>query len=423
MKRLLQPKPLSFISSRVGDFVATVSILLLIAVGLFGSTQAQTYTIIHTFDGCAGGYEPMATLILDGAGKLYGTTAFGGSGCSHQGRGLAFRLQHAGNGWVEMPIHTFMGGPGDGYEPFNYGGLTIGGDGTLYGTTNAGGEYNLGTVFRLQPTPTTCQTTLCPWLTTLLYSFNNSGPGGYDLYGNVVFDSAGNLYGTTVVQNGVASGTAFKLANSDGSWTEENVYQFGGGVYSLGGLTFDPAGNLYGVTYNGGEYGSGTVFELTPSGSGWAFNTLYTFTAGSDGSYPIGAPVLDQAGNIYGTTSGDGSAGTVYELSPSGSGRTFQLLYGFQGHGGPESSVTLDANGNLYGTTTEDGAFGQGMVFKLTHNGDGWAFTDLHDFLSGQNGDGSNPLGGVTLDSSGNLYGTTSAGGTYGAGIAWEITP
>jgi len=140
--------------------------------------------------------------------------------------------------------------------------------------------------------------------------------------------------------------------------------------------------------------------------------------------------VLDQAGNLYGATAtgGSGGGGTVYELSPSGGGWTFSLLYSFTGQGydpGPSDTLTLDAAGNLYGTTYGGGAFGYGAVFKLTHNGGSWMFTDLHDFTSGS--DGANPVGGVTFDANGNLYGTASqgAGGAcpLGCGVVWKITP
>ncbi len=195
---------------------------------------------------------------------------------------------------------------------------------------------------------------------------------GYALGANVAFDSAGNLYGSTAFRYGNPDGTVFELMNSGGTWTIDALYSFFGETYVDSGLAVDSAGNVYGTTWS--EAGTcGTVFELTPSGSGWVFNTIYSFTCGDDGAAPEGTPVLDQAGNLYGTTHSGGSgggAGTVFELSPSGGGWTFSLLYSFvEGIGGPGSALTMDPAGNFYGTTVKDGANSQGNVFKLTRSG------------------------------------------------------
>jgi uncharacterized repeat protein (TIGR03803 family) len=222
------------------------------------------------------------------------------------------------------------------------------------------------------------------------------------------------------------------------------IYSFSG-CADAGGptstLILDRSGSLYATAKSGGApcgvrgwgvafklkpatgSGSGTVFELTPSGSGWTPKVLYTFTGGTDGGEPVGGLVMDAAGNLYGSTveGGTGGGGTIFELSPSGGSWTFGTLYSLVGGGGPLSSLTIDAAGNLYGTAFLDGASGVGSVFKLTHSGGSWTFTDLHDFQA--NSGGVTPIGGVTLDGSGNLYGTTIDGGTRGAGVIWEITP
>jgi uncharacterized repeat protein (TIGR03803 family) len=183
---------------------------------------------------------------------------------------------------------------------------------------------------------------------------------------------------------------------------------------------------------------------LMPVVGGWTENILYNFDYTSAGGYPIANPIFDQSsGNLYGATTdgGTGGGGTVFELSPSGSGWTFNLLYNLVGDGncstlgyygpgpGPWGALALDSGGNLYGTTCSDGAYGYGNVFELTPSNDGWTYTDLHDFTGGS--DGAFPISNVVFDSSGNLYGTASAGGSgtcnfegaTGCGVVWEITP
>ncbi|MFZ0793132.1 MAG: choice-of-anchor tandem repeat GloVer-containing protein [Candidatus Korobacteraceae bacterium] len=397
--------------------VLAIVVGLIVAATWVPRAQAQSYNVLYTFSGCTDGNTPTSTLVTDRAGSLYGTTQYGGTACGMAGQGLVFRLKRVGSGWVNTPIHTFVGGSNDGEDPVNYGGLTIGPDGSLYGTAAGGGASDVGVVFRLRPPATACVSVLCPWSADILHSFSDS-PDGADPFSNVAFDSAGNLYGTTF-EGGQEFGVAYELTPSGGGWTEDILYDVGDLIAA--GLTFDRAGNLYGVTMEGG-LGLGTVFQLTPSGSGWTQNILHTFSGGSDGADPVGGLVLDQAGNFYGTTaSGANGGGTVFQLSPSGSSWTFTTIYRFSGSDGPFSTLTIDAAGNLYGTTLADGAFEAGSVFKLTPSGGSWAFTDLHDFQSGNGG--ISPIGGVTLDSAGNLYGTTSAGGVHGAGVVWEIAP
>ena len=222
-------------------------------------------------------------------------------------------------------------------------------------------------------------------------------------------------------------GAVYELTPSGGGWSENVLYSFPGGAsdgyFPQSGVALDNIGNLYGTTYYGGTYGAGTVYRLTPSGSGWAENILYNFQAGDDGGYPFGGLIFDQFGNLYAATptGGSGGGGTVFELTPSDGNWTFSVLYSFSAGTGPYGSLTMDAAGNLYGTTFTVGAYGYGSVFKLTFSGGGWSATDLHDFTGGS--DGGNPFGNVTLKPNGKLYGTASGGGAYGLGVVWEITP
>ena len=218
------------------------------------------------------------------------------------------------------------------------------------------------------------------------------------------------------------------------------MYSFAGGsdgAHAYDGVVFDTAGNLYGTTSNGGGStnctdGCGTAFKLSPSGSGWTESVLYRFQGPTDGENPNSGVVMDTVGNLYSNTwqGGPGGGGTVYELSPSGSNYTFTLLYSVTGSGYAVGRLLRDSHGNLYEALQEGGTYNDGQIFELTPSNGNWIFTDLHDFTGGT--DGANPLGGVVMDSSGNLYGTAlfggtnstcGSGGTSGCGNVWEITP
>lgn len=175
---------------------------------------------------------------------------------------------------------------------------------------------------------------------------------------------------------------------------------------------------------------TGSVFELSHLSFGWHEQILYNFQGdNNDGGYPFTGVILDSLGNLYGASSigGPGGGGSVFMLSRAGGTWVFDLVYGFNytgyfyGFEGPRASLTMDSNGNLYGTTDADGAYLEGSVFKLTPSDGSWSYTDLHDFSGGA--DGSAPISSVVMDASGNLYGTTSNGGAYGYGTVWEITP
>jgi uncharacterized repeat protein (TIGR03803 family) len=383
---------------------------------------ANNFKILHNFSAAGDGALPMGPLSIDQAGNLYGTAQQGGSG-----NGIVFRLKQGQSGWVLNPLYTFTGG-NDGADPVA--GVTIGPNGILYGTAYWQGADDLGTVFSLKPAPQAPESPLQGWSETVLHSF--AGNDGVYPYSNLVFDQAGNLYGTTLTSGeyGGGGGLVFQLApNGLGGWTDNALYRFrgvsvGDGQNPFAGVVFDKSGNLYGTTWAGGidncryQPGCGTVFQLTPSANRVIENVLYRFQNGSDGANPNGGLLLDASGNLYGTT----TAGTVFELSPSNGGWKFTLLYswGNIAYGGPYGDLTMDQAGNLYGTTLQAGSYGYGSVFKLTPSNGGWTETDLYDF-SGP--DGANPMGGVTFDSHGNLFGTTAYGGDYGCGAVWEITP
>jgi uncharacterized repeat protein (TIGR03803 family) len=410
-------------------FASTLTLMLLMQ-----AAQAQTFSVLHNFSGGGDGYQPDAGLTVAAGGDLYGTALAGGyfGGFCESGCGTVFKLIHSGTSWVLSPIYAFRGAYSDGEGPAAR--VVFGPDGDLYGTTFAGGTAALGTVFRLIP-PIGCSTALCPWTETTPFSFpGGERDGAFPGYGDVVFDSDGNLYGTTTL-GGVGCnlncGTVYELSTSNGGWIETVIYQFSSGQSSqpYAGVIFDISGNLYGTTSAGGTADKGTVYELTPDGGSWSQSVLYSFLGQGDGSSPHAGLIFDQSGNVYGTTGlgGSGGGGTVFELSPAGRSWTYSLIYSFSGSSGPAANLTMDSAGNLYGTTYLDGAYGYGNVFKLTRSNGSWNYTSLHDFTGGS--DGGNPISNVVFDAAGNMYGTTAYGGTGsacgapGCGVVWEITP
>ncbi len=283
----------------------------------------------------------------------------------------------------------------------------------------------------------------------VLYSFcgYSNDCTGYFPQGNLILDNAGNLYGTTYRGN-TDDGNVFELSpGSNGTWTETVLYSFtggGDGGYPNGGLIFDAAGNLYGVTQSGGNTNCncGTVFELSPGRNGtWTETVLYSFT-GPDGYGPRAGLTFDSAGNLYGTTQGGGAigSGTVYQLTPGSNGLwTEKVIHSFnpkvKDGWTPFSPVTFDTSGNLYGTTQRGGTGGgYGTVFQLTPHANGkWTEKLLRSF-GGDGKDGASPWAGVILDAAGNLYGTTNHGGTdrsgcifqqqgQGCGTVFQLTP
>ena len=420
-------RPLRTLTPRL--VAPALAIVFGLAVVASQPAQAQTFRVLHAFTGGNDGGNPSAGVTLK-AGYLYGTTYAGGDlACNPpHGCGTAYQLKHGGAGWTFSNLYTFTGS--DGAIPTAP--VVFGPDGALYSTTEFGG-YD-GNVFKLrpgqQPRPHSARAR-----ESVLHTFAGGTNDGSKPIG-VVFDQAGNIYGTTSSGGAYGDGTVYKLTASGNGWTESVLHSFGlfldGQVPYRSVPVLDNAGNLYGTTYYGGTGGWGTVFQVTPTDTGWKENVIYNFQGGADGRYPYTGLILDEAGNLYGTTSdaGTGGGGTVFELSPSGSGWTFSLLHGITGtvgnSCGPQLALIMDAAGNLYGTTGCDGAHSAGNVFKLTNTGSSWTYTSLHDFTAGS--DGALPISSVALDANGNLYGTTYYGGSgcsakYGCGVIWEITP
>ena len=420
---------------RIGLWTTVVT--LAVSVWLIAAAtdaQAQTFSVIHSFTGGGDGSNPTIGVTLDGGGNLYGGTSLGGNTSEYCGPtcGMIFKMAHAGSGWIYYPLYLFTGQDGGAG-----GQLTFGPNGGLYGI---GGSY----AYNLRPPATRCSSFLCEWNDTVDWTFCC----GIYSAGGLTFDQAGNMYGADEFagyinhcSGGLGCGYIFQLVPGSGGWTENVIYEFHGtdGAHPTSGVIVDQAGNLYGTTAGlyGGD-GNGNVFELTPSGAGyWNETILYSFQGGSDGEFPTGGVIFDSEGNLYGaaSTGGANNGGTVFELTSANGGWSFNLLFSLNGtglwQGGVTSSLIMDSAGNLYGTESYNGAHNLGSVFKLTHMNGGWRYTSLHDFTGGS--DGAYPQGSLVMDSSGNLYGTTFAGGNTGAncsvgynyqcGVVFEITP
>ena len=422
-------------------------IVLLMLAPFVGAPAAegQTYRVLHTFSGKQDGGLPVCGLALDRDGNLYGTTSIGGvvgsniTGACASGCGVVFAMVRSQSGWVLRPIHTFNGH--DGGKPTT--GVIFGSGGELYGTTEGGGgpgggDWGAGTAFRLDPPVAPCRSGICGWRHTVLHRFSRGTDGILPSSGPPVLDEAGNLYGTTAFGGYGDWGTVYQLSPAANGWNETILFSFSDGADGSmpNGVVFDHSGALVGTTNTGGQYNCsgdscGTVFRLAPSETGLSEQVLHHFQGGDDGYWPRSAPIVDQSGDLIGTTinGGVGGGGTLYTLSLSGGGWTFATIYNWTGfNSGPADSLVMDAAGNLYGTTFQNGAYGWGNVFKLTRWADSWLYTSIYDFTGGS--DGGQPSGRVVLDSSGNLYGTAEAGGRgtcnanwMGCGVVWEITP
>jgi uncharacterized repeat protein (TIGR03803 family) len=408
--------------------------------------DAQTARVIHEFNSTKGG-NPIAQLVFDSSGNLYGTAETGGPAKCTSDCGVVFKLYKVTGGWAETVLHSFRGKT-DAGSPLA--GVVLDGAGNIYGTTYAGGGtgcggLGCGTVYELSPT------SAGGWTYSLVHVF--TGTDGEQPVSQLVLDGSGNLYGTTLYGGAYGFGEVFELSPSSAGWTQTELHSFTGGSDGAkphAGVIRDSSGNLYGTTWTGGgttgicvPQGCGIVFELSNSSGAWIETVLHTFSGGADGAYSQTALVLDGGGNLYGTTGAGGvsgacggeGCGVVFKLSASSGEWTEIVLQTFQpggsgvgGPGGanPYAGLTRDSLGNLYGTTHNGGAQGDGVVFELSPPTTGaWTETVLHSF-NGINGE--LPQSGVTLDGSGVIYGATTYGGSGtncggSCGTIYQITP
>jgi len=412
--------------------------LWLIAVLIVGINQAHgsSETVLWNFQSSGGGpaFPYYNSLSSDASGNLYGVTSEGGAFES----GSVFKMSPDGKGgWTKTVIFSF---PNDG-STWPIGGLALDSAGNLYGVSAEGGKNDTGYVYKLSPNSSGT------WSETVIHAFGkccSKGPDGIEPFAGVVVDSQGHLYGTTTEGGANGFGTIYELSpTTSGAWTETILHSFAyltEGRYPSSPLLLDAAGNLYGTAAQGGiinyacYVGCGSVFKVVHSGSTWTLDVLHLFN-GSDGQYPrYSGVVMDKAGNLYGSAEAGGiiqggayGVGAVWELAYSAAQNTYniQVLHDFPMGGIADgvdllAGVTLDSQGNIFGTTSEGGAYDGGIVFELTKGTNGWTEKILHSFTTGA--DGWSPSGSLVLIN-GNVFGMTEGGGTQDDGLVFEITP
>ena len=438
---------------------------LFIAVVALASVASAEWKekVLYSFQGGGdAGSLPAGGVVFDKQGNLYGVTSDGGG---------VYQLAppaKQGGAWTETVLYVFKGNSeGDGATP--EGGLVIDAAGNLYGTTAYGGtgdcvllgtSVGCGTVYELSPPAQKGG----QWSETVLYSFLTSKQG-YFPWGNLVFDGAGNLYGATDFGGGKGTtcdpyyqycGTVFELSppkTKGGKWTEKVLHSFAGGTDGAnpnGGLVLGNTGAIYGTTYSGGnqdcnyegESGCGTAFELQPPNEKngvWKERILHHFDrTTSDGGNPAAGLRFDTAGNLYGTTlnGGPGLYGTVFSLRPpsKATGAWIEtILHGFNDDergAGPSGPLVFDGSGALYGTTAiATSRLAQGNVFRMrppSMKGGAWALSVVHTFTG--NPDGASPSANLVFSSSGSIFSTTQEGGAAqacqgGCGTVFKVSP
>jgi uncharacterized repeat protein (TIGR03803 family) len=392
---------------------------IVLGFALVASAQSQE-KVIHTFHG-KDGVAPSAAPILDAVGNLYGTTYAGGSqDCVGDGCGTVYELSpKAGGGWAEKVLHVFRFNGKDGVFPSAR--LTMDDAGNLFGTTADGGDgcggYGCGTVFELSPNGDGT------WKATTLHSFNDAD--GQVVYAGVVVGSDGSIYGTTAAGGAHNAGVAFQLSpGKDDHWVETVLHDFTGGRDGggPGQLISDQAGNLYGTTADGGAFLYGTVFELSEIAGKWSETVLYNFKQNKD-SLGVSSVILDNAGGFYGTLVSQQTDGVIFQLKQVNGEWKKTIIFRFNLTNGswPLPRLALDASGNIYGTTEFGGSHDLGVVYELSPTKSGWKQRVLHEF-AGQK-DGATPWDGVVLSPTGQLYGTTRMGGTKDVGVVFQVTP
>jgi uncharacterized repeat protein (TIGR03803 family) len=427
------------------QFLLGLSLLALPAVA-----WSQTETVLHSFGSTsADGFEPTGGLLLDTSGNLFGTT-FAGSetacdGDTIYGCGIVFELVNSSGSYAENILYSFGTSSSLSDGASSEAGLVSDASADLYGTTYYGGDvsvcpgfeigdYGCGTVLELVKSGT-------GYTENVLYSF--MGPDGAYPYASLTIDSAGNLYGTTYSGGACSRGEVFELVKSSQGYAETILHSFGctatDGSSPYAGLIMDSAGNLYGTTESAGDltacggFGCGIVFELVDSGGDYTEKVLYSFI-GTNGEMPVGGLISDSSGNFYGTTEEGGANGdgTVFELVKSSSGYTEKVLYSFRGPDdndgqAPVAGLVIDQAGDLYGTTSLGGSGcgsqGCGIVFELANSLGAYTEKILHYF--GAPGDGDNPSSQLVMDNGGNLYGTTDVGGATvcDCGTVFQVNP
>lgn len=327
------------------------------------------HTVLYSFTGGNDGGEPYKGVTLDAQGNLYGTAVTGGTGACEGGCGVVYKLTNSGGTWTQSVIHNFNGNDGSGPGS----GVTFDRHGNLYGVTPTGGANGLGVIYQMRPG------TGGSWKFKVIHNFTGGSDGSSGMAGRLILDKAGNLFGVATTGGANGSGVAFELVRSQtGQFTFKTLYPFKGqpdAGFPYGGLLFDKAGNLYGTTYYDGANDLGSVYQLAPQSDGtFKERVLYSFKGTADGDGPISTLVADQAGNLYGTASENGAAscgcGTIFRLTHGANGKwTESTAYNFTGV--PDGAfvyngMVVDSAGNMYGATVHGGTGNDGAIYQFT---------------------------------------------------------
>ena len=386
--------------ARIGAARAGLALMAVAVLGLDGTqpAQARGLTVLYNFAGSSDGGDPLASLIRDSAGNLYGTADYGGTAFA----GVVFKVAPDG---AETVLYSFSGGA-DGAQPISA--VVRDKTGNLYGTTTMGGSANAGVVFKLDPGGTE----------TVLHNFIG-GTDGSTPTGGLLEDKAGNFYGTASQGGTSNAGVLFKIS-AKGKYSI--LHTFTGatndGKYpTYTSLLMDSTGTLYGVTEEGGAIDGGILYKFSKTGK---LTILHSFMGGTtDGCNVLGTPFVDANGNFYGTTSscGTSSLGTVWKVSANGNETLLHSFAGGTTDGEyPLAGVIVDPSGDIYGNTETGGASNVGTVYGISANG---TFTLVHSF---DGTDGKYPYGSFVRSAKGTLFGTTENGGTIGYGTVWKMT-
>jgi hypothetical protein len=415
-----------------------------------GAPPASKEKVIYSFTGGADGEWPLSDLTIDSAGNLYGTTVRGGTGCSPDGGcGTVFELERTSQGWKHQVLYRFAGYPNDGFSPLA--GLIVDNAGNIYGSTASGGTNDDGTVFMLVPNSQGSRTEKVIYTFDCTSGDAGCEPKGdlvSDAHGNLYGTTSGGGGGACYY---FGCGAVFELMpQADGTWAETTLHAFAGapndGTYPTAGVVLDSTGAVYGTTIYGGSgscrtggtedvYGCGTVYKIAPSGGAWTETVLYSFVKGYGfGMFSSGELFFHNHDHVLGVTQAGGDGlGSVFELRDT-KRRGWQqsgahIFYGSPDGQLPAGRLVADASGNLFGVASAGGTGtgGDGIVFELQRLKGGWKERILHSFTGPP--DGEYPPAGLVSDSQGHLYGTTEFGGTGmgcnqgSCGTVYEVIP
>ena len=433
---------------------ALVAAMLVILPGVpFDGASAYTLKTLYSFcaktktDVCTDGDSPsFGGVIVDSAGDLFGVTGDGGD-WRHGPGGVVYELAYspATGGWQYTVRYRFCakGGCKDGSLPD--GTLIADTSGNLYGLTSLGGTHNHGVVYKLTAVPGNDL-----WAETVLYDFcakSACADGALAVAGLTYlgaatgqpYDGVASLFGTTIAGGANGGGTVFELSPAGTRlWHETVLHSFcaEGGAQCTDGqspralVTMDASGNIYGTTDVGGASGAGVIFELTPQAREWSATVLHAFCSSpncTDGINTVAGLTMSASGDLYGTTyaGGAGNAGVAFQLVPDGGQSPYTVLHDFCATARcadgtqPFGGLAMDTTGNLYGTSFRDGRFNGGTVYRI-----GGDFQVLYDFCRRSNcKDGEDPASTLVANGAGRLFGTTNKGGKFGKGTVFELVP